>query len=102
MSLRTPLQTSTLLHCSPDDVRDGRGNADWVAPDRTHLRLIGMRGYTGSGLIGRPSLANVEKGPMSSLRMPCCAGETSPADMGASPLLVLGTQLPETKHADRG
>jgi creatinine amidohydrolase len=30
----------------------------------THLRIVGMAGYTESGLIGRPSLATKEKGQL--------------------------------------
>ena len=56
------LETSILLHCSPEAVREGREDADWVAPERTHLPVLGMRGYAPSGLIGRPSLAEAEKG----------------------------------------
>jgi hypothetical protein len=40
------------------DFRDG----DWQAVERPHLLVTGMRGYTESGVIGRPSLATAEKG----------------------------------------
>lgn len=35
---------------------------DWQAYPRPHLLVTGMRGYTESGVIGRPSLATAEKG----------------------------------------
>jgi creatinine amidohydrolase len=36
---------------------------DWVAPEwRTHLLVTGVRAYTPSGVIGRPSLATAAKG----------------------------------------
>lgn len=56
------LETSILLHVVPGVVRPGYENEDWVAPDRTHLHVRGMKGYTESGLIGRPSLATAAKG----------------------------------------
>jgi creatinine amidohydrolase len=56
------LETSILLHASPELVRDGWREADWSADDRRDLLTIGMRGYTESGVIGRPSEASAEKG----------------------------------------
>jgi creatinine amidohydrolase len=56
------LETSILLHVSPELVRDGYHAADWVADDRRHLLTTGMAEYTQSGVIGRPSLASAEKG----------------------------------------
>lgn len=56
------LETSILLHVAPEQVRAGYEGDDWVADERTHLHLLGMAGYTQSGLIGRPSLADPEKG----------------------------------------
>jgi creatinine amidohydrolase len=56
------LETSILLHVSPELVRDGYHAADWVADDRRHLLTTGMSGYTKNGVIGRPSLASAEKG----------------------------------------
>src|SRR5260370_34669137 len=52
------LETSILLHVRPELVRDGYHAADWVADDRRHLLTTGMREYTHSGVIGRPSLAS--------------------------------------------
>jgi creatinine amidohydrolase len=56
------LETSILLHANPELVRNGYHTADWVADDRRHLLTTGMREYTRSGVIGRPSLASAEKG----------------------------------------
>jgi creatinine amidohydrolase len=55
-------ETSILLHRFPDVVRPGYEGADHVANDRRHLLVEGMRRYTTSGIIGRPSLATAEKG----------------------------------------
>jgi creatinine amidohydrolase len=56
------LETSILLHVNPELVRDGYQSADWTADDRRHLLTSGMRKYTTSGVIGRPSLASADKG----------------------------------------
>ncbi len=56
------LETSILLHAAPHAVRDGYSTADFDAPDRPHLLTLGMRGYTDSGVIGRPSLGTAAKG----------------------------------------
>jgi creatinine amidohydrolase len=56
------LETSILLHALPDLVRPTYATADHEAPSRPHLLTLGMRGYTTSGVIGRPSLATAEKG----------------------------------------
>jgi len=58
------LETSILLHVSPDSVRSGFEGADHIVGERTHLHIVGMAGYTESGLIGRPSLATAEKGQL--------------------------------------
>jgi creatinine amidohydrolase len=58
------LETSILLYASPEFVKAGYESADWTAGDRRDLLTIGMRGYTESGVIGRPSLATAEKGKM--------------------------------------
>jgi creatinine amidohydrolase len=55
------IETSLLLHLCPQLVRDGYQDADHVA-DRPHLLVLGMGGYTTSGVIGQPSLATAEKG----------------------------------------
>ena len=56
------LETSILLHVSPELVRDGYEAADWLADDRRHLLTTGIREYAQNGVIGRPSLASAEKG----------------------------------------
>ncbi len=55
-------ETSILLHAHSDLVRVGYADADYDAVDRPHLHLIGMAGYTKSGIVGFPSKASAEKG----------------------------------------
>jgi creatinine amidohydrolase len=55
-------ETSILLHRFPEVVRPGYEDVDHVVNDRRHLLSEGMRHYTSSGIIGRPSLASAEKG----------------------------------------
>lgn len=55
-------ETSLLLHTHPDLVRPTYRDADHHASPRPHLHLLGMSGYTTSGIIGSPSLATAEKG----------------------------------------
>jgi creatinine amidohydrolase len=55
-------ETSILLHVCPDVVRDSYRDSDHDASDRPHLLVTGMRHYTPSGVIGRPSIATAEKG----------------------------------------
>jgi creatinine amidohydrolase len=54
------LETSLLLYAHPDVIC--AGTEDHLAHTRTHLLITGMRAYTDSGVIGRPSLATPEKG----------------------------------------
>jgi creatinine amidohydrolase len=56
------IETSVLLHSHPELVKDGYQVADWVADDRRHLLTTGMKEYTPSGVVGRPSLGSAEKG----------------------------------------
>lgn len=56
------LETSLLLHATPELVSPERSTADHLATERPHLLIRGMRGYTGSGIIGRPSLGTAAKG----------------------------------------
>jgi creatinine amidohydrolase len=56
------LETSILLHTHPHLVRPGFEQADHLADDRRHLLSRGLRAYTESGVVGRPSLASAEKG----------------------------------------
>jgi creatinine amidohydrolase len=56
------LEVSLLLHAYPELVGEDFRHGDWQASPRPHLLVTGMRGYTESGVIGRPSLATAEKG----------------------------------------
>jgi creatinine amidohydrolase len=56
------LETSILLHALPDIVRPSYADHDHEAGSRPHLLSLGMRAYTASGVIGRPSLATAAKG----------------------------------------
>ena len=56
------LETSILLHAFPEAVRTGYETADHTADDRTDLLTLGMKHYTESGIIGRPSHASAAKG----------------------------------------
>jgi creatinine amidohydrolase len=56
------LETSLLMHTSPDLVREGHDSGDHTANDRRHLLTLGLASYTRSGVIGRPSLASADKG----------------------------------------
>lgn len=56
------LETSILLGIAPDVVRNSYRNADHTADYRPHLLVVGVGGYSKSGVIGRPSLATPEKG----------------------------------------
>ncbi|MGW1881646.1 creatininase family protein [Streptomyces sp. NPDC001970] len=56
------VETSILLHEHPELVRPGHMTSDFVVDDRRHLLTLGMRAYTATGVVGRPSLASAEKG----------------------------------------
>lgn len=56
------VEVSILLHDHPELVRPGYETSDWTADERKHLLSLGMRAYTESGVIGRPSRASAEKG----------------------------------------
>jgi creatinine amidohydrolase len=87
------LETSILLHVSPELVRDGYQAADWTADDRRHLLTTGMSEYTQSGVIGRPSVASAEKGK---------ALIASLVENFGSVLQMLRRPLPEPRSASRG
>ena len=55
-------ETSILLHVAPDLVGEGWAETDWQAPDRPYLHLLGVQGYSPTGVIGSPSEASAEKG----------------------------------------
>lgn len=55
-------ETSILLAEFPDVVRDGYTSADHLVDDRRHLLSEGVRPYSESGVIGRPSSATADKG----------------------------------------
>jgi creatinine amidohydrolase len=55
-------ETSIMLHSHPDLVRATYLDSDHRADTRPYLHLHGLRGYTDSGIIGRPSLATADKG----------------------------------------
>jgi creatinine amidohydrolase len=56
------VETSILLHVAPDLVGEGWAESDWQAPDRPYLHLLGVQGYSPTGVIGSPSEASPEKG----------------------------------------
>lgn len=59
------LEVSLLLHLMPHVVRDTYTQSDHDTGDRRkHLLTLGMRGYTSSGVIGRPSLGDAGKGKL--------------------------------------
>ncbi len=56
------LEVSLLLHGAPHVLREGYQMADHEVNDRPDLLTVGMRGYTASGIVGRPSLGSAAKG----------------------------------------
>jgi creatinine amidohydrolase len=57
------LETSILLHAIPDVVRDSYRAADHVdEAGHRHFLTTGLRAYTPTGIVGRPSLATADKG----------------------------------------
>jgi creatinine amidohydrolase len=55
-------ETSILLATAPETVRSDYHDADFTIDERRNLLTIGIRAYSESGVIGRPSLATAEKG----------------------------------------
>jgi creatinine amidohydrolase len=55
-------ETSILLAEDPELVRGSYKTADHLVDDRRHLLALGVSGYATSGIIGRPSLADPNKG----------------------------------------
>lgn len=74
-------ETSILLATSSEVVRPSYRDADFTADERRHLLTLGIRSYSASGVIGRPSLATADKGrlllesfpPSSRTTWRCCA-----------------------------
>ncbi|GAA1992708.1 creatininase family protein [Amycolatopsis minnesotensis] len=56
------METSILLHARPELVRDSYTTADHDASHRPHLLVTGVKAYSASGIIGRPSAATPAKG----------------------------------------
>lgn len=56
------LETSIMLHLAPELVRDSHKSADHEQPSRPNLLTLGMKEYTSTGVIGRPSEATATKG----------------------------------------
>lgn len=57
------IETSLLLHLHPELVGPEYAELDHVV-ERPDLLMLGMRAYTDTGVIGRPSGATVEKGKL--------------------------------------
>jgi creatinine amidohydrolase len=56
------LEVSILLHVQPDAVGPGYLDGDHAVDERSMLLVHGMRGYTESGVIGKPSAGTADKG----------------------------------------
>lgn len=56
------LETPILLHACPELVRCSFRTADHQTDHRPHLLTTGLRAYTDTGIVGRPSLATASKG----------------------------------------
>lgn len=56
------LEVSILLNIAPELVQDSYRQGDEISEPRPHLLVTGIRGYTESGVIGRPSLGTASKG----------------------------------------
>lgn len=56
------LETSILLHTYPDLVRPNYPGSDHMANERSGLLTLGIKAYSASGVIGRPSQASATKG----------------------------------------
>ena len=55
-------ETSILLHLAPELVGEHWTENDCEAPSRPYLTLLGVNGYSPTGVIGTPSKATPEKG----------------------------------------
>jgi creatinine amidohydrolase len=56
------LETSIMLHAHSELVRPGYATSDHTANKRSAFLTLGMKAYSTSGIIGRPSLASATKG----------------------------------------
>jgi creatinine amidohydrolase len=56
------LETSLLLAAAPALVGEQYADRDYLSGPRTRLLVLGLQGYSPSGVVGRPSLARPEKG----------------------------------------
>ena len=56
------LETSLMLYTHPDLVGPGYDRADEVTGPRTHMLTRGLHAYSGTGVVGRPSLASADSG----------------------------------------
>jgi creatinine amidohydrolase len=76
------LETSLLLHAHPELVAPDYADHDELADERNRMLTRGLAAYTGSGVVGRPSLASAAKGK---------AALASLADSFADVLAALGS-----------
>jgi creatinine amidohydrolase len=58
------LEVSIVLHVQPQLVGSGYRDGDHAADDRSMLLVDGMRAYTETGVIGKPSAGTPEKGKL--------------------------------------
>ncbi len=56
------VETALLLHVAPELVGDGYADEDVDAGKRPHLLMLGVEGYSKSGIVGRPSMASPDEG----------------------------------------
>ncbi|QSB06662.1 creatininase family protein [Natronoglycomyces albus] len=56
------LEASILLSEHPEMVKPSYRDAGFSAPERLNLQVLGMTGYTSSGIMGFPSEATAQKG----------------------------------------
>ena len=55
-------ETAILLHLAPELVGEDWTESDSAVPTRPYLTLLGVHGYSPTGIIGSPSKATPEKG----------------------------------------
>lgn len=68
------LETSLLLHMAPELVGDNHAEEDVDAAKRPHLLMLGVGGYSKTGIVGLPSLASAEKGEHALVALADAAG----------------------------